>query len=251
MNIIDGHAHVLFTERMGKKPVAPEEFIGQFRKRGVRRIFVSALDGLFCNYGPIHAGSNDKLARFAKECGGFIEGFCTVNPNDAEKAADELKRAVEELGMKGLKLHPWLQSFSVANPNLLPVMKQAEKLRVPVLFHDGTPPYATPFQIGHVAELFPGLIVILGHSGLKDLWHNSLAVALNCPRVYLCTCAAPFLAVLKMVEEIGADRILYGSDARFENPVYMDYNLQKIKCLPVSDADKEKILFRTALGILG
>ena len=44
-----------------------------------------------------------------------LVGFALVAPNPADRAAGELKRAIKDLGLKGLKLHPSLQGFCPRN----------------------------------------------------------------------------------------------------------------------------------------
>ncbi|MDD5679517.1 MAG: hypothetical protein PHW60_16230 [Kiritimatiellae bacterium] len=70
---------------------------------------------------------------------------------------------------RGDNEHPWLQAFSMTYPNVVPVLSKAGELGMPVLFHDGTPPYSAPLQIAYAAEQGPQTTIILGHSGLDDL----------------------------------------------------------------------------------
>ncbi|HHC19235.1 MAG TPA: hypothetical protein ENK81_02385, partial [Euryarchaeota archaeon] len=40
-----------------------------------------------------------------------LVGFASVVPNPSDIAIKELRRAIEDLGLKGLKLHPSIQGF--------------------------------------------------------------------------------------------------------------------------------------------
>jgi uncharacterized protein len=75
---------------------------------------------------------NDWLAKICQEESRF-EGFGSVHPEDGQDAIDEMKRCVNELGLKGFKLHPNTQQFDCSEPGLVEVMKQAAELDVPVI----------------------------------------------------------------------------------------------------------------------
>ena len=57
--------------------------------------------------------------------------------------------------MRGVKLHPWLQGFSAHEPGLDPLCEVAAAAGVPILFHDGTPPFSTPLQLASLARRHP------------------------------------------------------------------------------------------------
>ncbi|MCJ7626017.1 MAG: amidohydrolase family protein [Anaerolineaceae bacterium] len=75
---------------------------------------------------------NDWLAGVCKQTPRF-EGFGSVHPEDGNDALAEMKRCVEELGLKGLKLHPDVQAFDCAHPGLVEIYKQAADLDIPVI----------------------------------------------------------------------------------------------------------------------
>jgi predicted TIM-barrel fold metal-dependent hydrolase len=117
--------------------------------------------------------------------------------------------------MKGLKLHPWLQSFSLSHPAVEPILRRAGELGMPVLFHDGTPPYSTPLQIASVAERVPGTPVILGHSGLDDLWEDAILAARRHRNIFLCLCSLSAGAIREIIRRVPPERLLFGSDSGF------------------------------------
>lgn len=114
--------------------------------------------------------------------------------------------------MKGLTLHPWLQGFASSDPIVYPLIEEAVRLNIPVIFHDGTPPYSTPLQTCHLARLYPEARIILGHSGLMDMWRNVLKGAEVNRNVYLCTTRLPLSALQTMVKALGTDRLVFGTN---------------------------------------
>ena len=52
-------------------------------------------------------------------------GFARVDPNLGAEACDELDRALGELGLAGLFLHPWEEVFRISAPLVDPVLEAA------------------------------------------------------------------------------------------------------------------------------
>jgi predicted TIM-barrel fold metal-dependent hydrolase len=49
---------------------------------------------------------NEYVAKSVKKYPNMLIGFALVDPQRGREAAEELKRCVTKLGIKGLKLHP-------------------------------------------------------------------------------------------------------------------------------------------------
>ena len=84
---------------------------------------------------------------------------------------------------------------------------------VPVLFHDGTPPFSTPLQLASLARRQPDTTVVLGHGGLQDLWREAIAAVETTSNVHLCMCGTPPYAMRAIVSRCPLDRLLFGTDA--------------------------------------
>ena len=175
--IVDSHAHIMLRSFGTLEPAEPEALVEHFARRGVDQAWYSSIDALVGNQTDLHRRCNDQMAGLQEEFGDAFVAFATVNPRDGDQAARELERAVVQLGLKGWKFHGWLQPVSCCDPCMKPVFETANKLRLVVLFHDGTPPFTSSLQIGHLAEQYPDCSMILGHAGLKDLAENAVQVA--------------------------------------------------------------------------
>ncbi|RKY62553.1 MAG: amidohydrolase [Candidatus Latescibacterota bacterium] len=234
---IDGHTH-LYDEFLGQRGAEVEEFLEGLSSAGVDKAIVFTVKGL---YGDCRR-HNDSLYEATKGYRDRLVPFCTVSPNDGPEAVEELRRCVRELGMPGVKFHPWLQSFPPVHPWLGPIFEELKALGVPAVFHDGTPPYSAPLQIAYIASQFPQVPVILGHSGLHDMWREALRAARKLDNIYLCTCGSTFLALRTMAQVVGASRMIYGSDFLLGGVEGMRYQLKLVDLLPLPEDDKEKIL---------
>ena len=139
---------------------------------------------------------NDALAGVIRELPDRFAGFAMVPTVCPEAAADELQRAVEELGLKGTMIHGLSCGRFVDTPEFWPIYARAEALDVPIYLHPALPDrtvtetYYAPYCESHpdliraawgfgveagtqavrlilsgVFERHPDLKIILGHFG--------------------------------------------------------------------------------------
>lgn len=211
MRIIDAHTHFP-GRRLGASPRPIAAIRDEFEEAGLAGAWIFTTDGLYGDC-PRH---NDLLAEAVRGDRDFFVPFCTVDPHAGpDAAARELERCRRDLAMPGVKLHPWLQAFSLSHPAVVPILRRAGELGMPVVFHDGTPPYSTPLQIAAAAEQAPGTAVILGHAGLDDLYEDAILACLRHKNVYLCGCSGSCGYLAEILRRAPAERLLFGSDGGF------------------------------------
>ncbi len=230
-------------------PFTPEQFLAFMDTAGIAQAVVLSHDGLF------HATSeaNDDLAAFVSTAPNRLRAFGTVNPR-YPGAADEMERCFAQLGMRGLKMHPWLQGFSMHEPSLDPIADVVAAHGGIVLCHDGTPPYATAGQIAAFARRHPRIPVVLGHAGLHDTWREAIAAVQDTDNLYICLCGVPPYAGRRIVEECPADRVVFGSDAGLSDKVGQAYAVARVRELHqwgLSPAQLERVLCRNPADLLG
>jgi uncharacterized protein len=201
-----------------------------------------------------HKSENNKVKSLCDRAPERLYPAFTVNPLMGKESLDEVKRCRNELGIKVLKLHPWLQGFSISSPEMRKVAKLCEKLGIVIIFHDGTPPYSTPLQIASLARDFPNLRVVSGHAGLFDLWENAMQAAQRYPNYYLCLCGPTTRAMQKIVDEVPAEQICVGSDMLGSMQDMEDilwYRWQKFRSLKISEDRRRIIEDETPKKLLG
>jgi predicted TIM-barrel fold metal-dependent hydrolase len=219
---------------------------------------------LFACYAPILYASNDFVAKICKKFPDKLIGFASVNPKE-KNAPQALENAINNLGLRGLKLHPPLQDFYPNSKEMWPIYEKAQALHIPVVFHVGSTPFgslvklsqADPLLIDEVAIAFPKLNIILTHLG--TLWHNeTFMVVEKNPNVYLDTAAYPYeikeLLTCNMVERIGEKKLIFGTDfpMPYEKKVHqMKDHVEAIRSLEISDEVKENIFHKNLERILG
>lgn len=233
--IIDAHTH-LFGRWLNLRGLRPRDFVRVMDETGLDKACVFTLEGFFDA-----RECNDQLTALVKGYEDRLYPFATVDPNMGEVAVRDLRRAVLKLGLRGLKVHPWLQAFSLTNSYFLKVVEETIRLGIPIITHNGSPPYACPTQVGNLARKFPEARLILAEAGLKDLWLDAVAVGKKYPNIYLCPAASPFSAVLEMVKSVPVEKLVFGTDLGFSQKEEVLLEIEKINRLPLSAADREKI----------
>jgi predicted TIM-barrel fold metal-dependent hydrolase len=136
--------------------------------------------------------SNEQIAELCQMSDRFI-GFASVDPHK-KSAANDLERAVNDLGLRGIKLSPPTQEFYPHDKKLAyPIYERAQSLGIPALFHGGMSwepqakaQYGQPIHLEDVAYDFPDLNVVIAHFGWP--WVPEAAMlALKYPNVYMDT----------------------------------------------------------------
>lgn len=216
------------------------EFADFLDSAGIEAAVVLSHDGLF------HATpeANDEVATFVAPYRDRMIPFGTMTPR-APAAAEEVRRCFAELGMRGIKLHPWLQGFSMHEASLDPMCEVIKEFNGILLCHDGTPPYATPAQIAALARRHPEIPVVLGHGGLHDCWREALAVLGETPNLYLCICGTPPYAARTIIQTGPLDRVLFGTDAGLSEAASQDYAVARVVEIDgwgITDAQRQAVL---------
>ena len=192
---------------------------------------------------------NDRLARVAARAPDRILPLGTAWPQAGTEAVEEARRCIEDLKLKGLKFHPWTQGFSTADPVFGQICGAAGELGAPVFFHDGTPCYSLPEQIGGLARRFPGTRFVMGHSGLLWNWRSALEAA-RLPNVWACLCGPHMRAIEIFCERVDGDRLLWGTDFGPSFSDFIGYRLDLILQARVDDSLRERILGVNPLCLL-
>ncbi|MFC4948213.1 amidohydrolase family protein [Pseudonocardia sp. GCM10023141] len=224
--MIDFHTHTpLWTNAswLGGTAFGAEEFVDFMDGAGIEQAVVLSHDGLFNST----TEANDAVARFVGRFPDRLLGFGTFSPRRPE-AVGEIERTFAELGLRGLKLHPWLQGFSMHEAVLDPIMDVVAAHRGILLCHDGTPPYSTAGQIAMLARRHPTVPVVLGHAGLHDLWRESLTFVQETENLYLCLCGTPPYAAKQILDRAPAHKVLFGTDAGLSEKASQDYAVARV-----------------------
>lgn len=159
--------------------------------------------------------NNDVLEAVAAHPEKLI-GFVYLNPKHVRASLDELNRCVADGPMAGVKL--WV-AHRCSEKELDPLVERATQLKAPVYQHTWTkttgnlPGESTPGDIAILAGRHPEAQLICGHAGGK--WERAIAAIRAHGNVSLGLGGFdPTAGVVETgVRELGAERLVWGSDA--------------------------------------
>lgn len=187
------------------------------------------------------------LEQLAKEPRFF--GFGTIHAG-MEHITDEVDYIMEN-GLKGLKMHPDSQVFSIDDERLFPVFEQVQG-KLPIMFHMGDRryDYSHPARLKRVLELFPRLQVIAAHFGGYSMYEEAYVQLKGKDCFFDVSSSLMFMdegVAESYINRYGAERFVYGSDYPMWDP---QVEMERFLKLKLSDSQREQIAHKTAEYLL-
>jgi predicted TIM-barrel fold metal-dependent hydrolase len=219
-------------------------------------------------------GGNDNLARAV---GLFPDKFIGLAHHDpaSQDAADQLRIAVDELGLRGYKILAPRMTISFDDPNLKPVWEFLANRSLPVVIHFGLlghaggivyHPMINPLTLANVARAYPEIPFVVPHFGC-GYWQELLQLCWACPNVFIDTSGSnqwmrwmPYpldleSAFRKAYETVGPRRIIFGTDSswfpRGFSYRYLQDQVRVCRYLNLKQEDLEDIFAGNARRLLG
>lgn len=236
--VLDAHGHIGgWPDFLIPDPTAAG-LVAMADRLGVDAIGVSALLAL----GPDTAVGNRRALAAAEAHPGRLGVWLVANPHQPAPLA-ELPEQLGRPEVWGIKVHPDAHQCRLDDPGYTAVFELAADKRVPVLAHGQTDTHwSDPAIFADVGRRYPAVPLLLGHAGL---WAHGFARAArlvaDVPSVYLEICGSRMTArwVARLVEMVGADRIVYGSDACFLD---LRVGLGRVLLAPLAEPDRAAVL---------
>jgi len=185
---------------------------------------------------------NDEVLAAIAAGGDRVMGLVYLNPKYPADSIAELDRCVADGPMVGVKL--WV-AVRANDPRLDPIVDRAAQLDAPVLQHTwikatgNLPGESTPMELAELASRHPRAKLICGHSG-GDWELGIRAIRAHCNINADLGGGDPVAGITEMaVRELGAERVLYGSDAGERS---FASQLAKVQGAAIAEDDKRRIL---------
>lgn len=241
--VIDFHAHVGRYDDIGMTD-DPDLMLRAMDAAGIDQACV-----FNCHYADA-ALANDQTARFVAAHPDRFIGFTCVSPTMPELVVPELNRAFDELGFAAIKVYSPSTPWPLNQPQWDPIYQFANERRLCMIFHTGPDPRAHPRHLADIAPRFPHASFVAGHSGnVPEFRAQAIAAARACPNVFLETCSTYRTpgVIEQLVNEAGADRVLFGTDMPLMDP---RAQIGKIITARISDEAKRQVLGDNARRLL-
>jgi predicted TIM-barrel fold metal-dependent hydrolase len=166
--------------------------------------------------------SNDEVASAVRERPDLFTGVASVELARPMDGVRELRRAVKALGLRALRVLPWLWNLPPNDRRYYPLYAECVELGVPFCLQVGHTGPLAPSDPGRpipyldeVALDFPELVIVGGHIGYP--WQNEMiALATKYENVYIDTSAyKPKRYPAELVTFLrgaGKKKVLFGSN---------------------------------------
>ena len=239
--IINIHAHI-GVSRVFDHEFTEEELVNGMDKYGVDVSIVQPLIGPD-NYKKYHDDIYEVSVRHPKR----ILGMLAFSPHiDRDEYFKEVERCVKELGFVGLKLHPLEMAVNPLSVDGRVAFEAATAFNIPIMVHTGMGvPFASPTRLLSRAREFPHLPIIMAHAGFIIYTQDAISVGEVCQNIYLEPSWCSGQLIGQMINKLGPDRVMMGSDWISNYPV----EKLKIDLLELNEDDKNKVLSETAKTI--
>lgn len=252
--LIDGHVHITKNGIWFDTGVdaSLERLLIELENSPISKAIILPITGIV---------SNEYVAEVCNKYPNKLIGFATVNPLQGRNAVIELEKAVKNLGLRGLKLHPRLQGFSPKDSRILPVIRKAGEFDIPIVFDvfpqgPGLITDVLPLNYDRLAKEAPSTKIILAHSGGSRVL-DALMVAKANANIYLdvsysmdyykgSSVAKDFIFAIK---KLGVDRVIYGSDYP-EFGIRESFEVVDGMLGELSDKEKEWVFGKTIITML-
>jgi uncharacterized protein len=238
------------------KPQTVEEVVADLDRHGVVRAVITGRD-CETTYGA--KSNNDSVIEFVKKFPDKFFGFVGLDPHKGMNAVYELRAAVNDLGMRGAAVDPYLAQIYANDAKYYPLYAKCCELDVPIVFTTGPATlvpgaiidHVAPRYIDFVARDFPELKIVISHGGYP--WVNeAIIVAQRNRNVFIELSEYEFSpmseAYVQAANTMIGDKILFASAHPF---VDFRQALETYKKLPFTPEVRQKIMHDNAARLLG
>lgn len=266
-DIIDFHTHPYLTEEhnfcfyKSLYNMKPEEYVQQLKRAGITHICGSVIasrrkeldeNGNIVEVTPKIQKFTDiqKLNRMALQIKDVLGDFYTpgfhIHPGFYEESLEEIdfmnKHGVKLIG----ELVPYLHNWNDFDANLFhKLLDRAEQYHMVVSYH-------TPFDfdMNEVIATHPGINFVAAHPGERDRVTEHMKLMKSYPNYYLDlsgTGLMRFGMIRSIIEEVGAERIIFGTDYPICNP---GMYVEAVKFEEISEQNRNLIFYENARKLL-
>ena len=198
---------------------------------------------------PNTAQVHDQIADLGRRNPGRVFGLANVNPHiDRDRVHREVERCVRQLGFVGVVVDTFGHAVNPTGPDAQTVFELGRELGVPVVVHTGTgTPFGLPSMVLLRAREYSDVKIILANAGAGLYAPEAFVVAREAPNVYLQTSWCRGDDVKKLVTDLGANRVMFGSDLISNQTA----ELAKYRSLGLYQFQQHQALGQTAIDVFG
>jgi predicted TIM-barrel fold metal-dependent hydrolase len=218
--VIDSHAHINHEKGAGTGFIhCPDSDGASMKERaklmGIDAMCISSFLAIWTDSDP----GNEITHRAMKQYPGFYHGYASLSPQYVKDWPRELRKVHKTWRMGGMKPYYPRTFIPYNDPVWFPWYEYGNRMHAYCLIH---PSDDVVREMNDLAPRFPNIWFIMAHTGgsFTDA-RKGIDIALKNPNVSLeiTLTAVTYRVIEFMVEHVGADRVLFGSDQPMRDPI--------------------------------
>ena len=258
--IFDAHTHLIsppYTSEVLEFTIADSQIMkpGALRNQVTPEKLLQAMDEYKIDKAIAIASdalSNETLSEIVNKYPNRLKGFAYIHPLDSD-SKEQLEKAVNKLGLVGLKLIPDFQDFSMNDSRIYPLLEKAVELDIPVMVHSapglikGHYNQSLPEHFDTIKKAIPEIVLIISHfcypkfMDLLNIIPNTgvfVDTSTTLPWI-VDLCGIEFTS--RFIRRIGTENVIYGSDW-WGQKSEMKAQINIIMKMDLTQKEKEMIL---------
>ncbi len=231
---------------------------------GARERLLDVLDGCGIDRAAVAAGGTIELGRLSRQLieGGHIETdagndevlavcegsdgrlvpFYFANPH-----RDAVVYGSQAADFRGLEISPAVHGVALGDTRVVELVAVAEDAGHPVYVVCIQRPGCGVADLVALAERFPGVTFVLGHSGVGNIDFYGVELVTPRPNIVLETSGGYTTVVRAALDVLGPERVLFGSEFPLQHP---SVELAKFAALDVTPDQWHQIAWTNAVRLL-
>lgn len=251
--IIDSHVHYGFLFFPVRHRSA-DDVIKIMDKYRIDISVMSNIKGIFYDFRNCNQEMYDDIKKYP----GRLRGYIVVNPNYLEESLNEIEKFSKNPQFVGVKVHASWHNQYIDSPAFEPLFQKCEDLNLPVLVHsyvvdEYSDHVSAPERIANVARRhdIPIIVAHMGGNfkktikaikGMENLYADISHGRERTSQLYVWEEGR----VSEPVEELGAHRVLFGTDMPLIDPALL---FGMMEDAGLSGHDTEMIMWKNAARI--
>jgi len=249
VDVLDSHAH--FDEVSGAliHMLSVDMLEADSRRAGIGLTIVSPFEAYMATTADKLKAAHDACVEAVARHRNSLRAYLVFQPHLLKTSIAEMQRALEpDSHFVGFKLHGAVDQYPADGPHYQPLFEFANEHRMHVLYHV----WGGIKGVGVVAEKYPRMTLTMAHMAF---WTGAsvpeiITLLREHPNLSADTCAStwPYRHLERYVEALGAERILFATDATY---LAIGPQVAKVAFATISEDQKRGILGGNARRIFG
>lgn len=231
MKIIDSHVHFGNVLNFDMKK---EYVLSAMEKYGISKMIVSNAAATECDHNQNRLPDEmqnpqikciEETIEFARENPERIYAALWLKPL-TEGYDKRISKIIEENldVVKALKFHPFHSAVPFDDKKVEKYITLAEKFNLPIITHTGNGSCDNVDLVYNMALRHPNVKFIMAHLGLGTDNQKAIELCKKNPNLYGDTAWVPMLSAIQFINQVGDEKLLFGSDTPIDGPDTYAFN---------------------------